>query len=75
MHHELCLAVLNVRCALAWYLFMLASFTLRLGAKCLPKDHPGRSYAEGRWHTGSERVGLAMGRTAAARYIASRRRS
>lgn len=65
----------TLRQAVAYSLFLAGSFGVRIAIKCLPKDHPGRIYAHGRAEEGHERIGQALGKQAADRYIATRRRS
>lgn len=64
----------TLRAMVTYALFLLASFTLRIALKFLPKDHPGRVYATGRWQQGHERIAEAIGSSATARYVADRRR-
>ena len=64
----------TLRAMVTYALFLLASLLLRIALKLLPKDHPGRIYATGRWKQGHERIGSAIGSSATARYVADRRR-
>lgn len=67
--------LLMVRCAAAFYTFVLAAGVMRLAIAMLPTDHPGRTYTHGRWQEGTERMRQALSERAANRYIAARRHS
>lgn len=71
MHHVLN-ALILLRCAIAFYTFIAAVAVLRLAFLLLPKDHPGRRYAEGRTGVGIPRIREALSERAAACYITHR---